>query len=59
MKCSDGTAYEGDIVIGADGVRSKTRRIMRNHMLDEGLSEQLRLDTHSRFLYYRGQWAWI
>lgn len=28
--CEDGSVYEGDLVLGADGVNSKTRQIVRN-----------------------------
>ncbi|PWY86589.1 FAD/NAD(P)-binding domain-containing protein [Aspergillus sclerotioniger CBS 115572] len=29
VTCADGTAYDGSMVIGADGVHSKTRQVMR------------------------------
>lgn len=34
--CSDGTVEKGDMVIGADGVHSRTRDIMRQRALDAG-----------------------
>ncbi|KAJ5962139.1 hypothetical protein N7501_007080 [Penicillium viridicatum] len=35
VTCIDGSTYDGSIVIGADGVHSKTRRIMREQALEE------------------------
>lgn len=35
VTCTDGSTYDGSIVIGADGVHSKTRRIMREQALEE------------------------
>lgn len=35
VKCADGSIYQGSIVIGADGVHSKVRSIMRRMALEE------------------------
>ncbi|ETS77258.1 hypothetical protein PFICI_11132 [Pestalotiopsis fici W106-1] len=35
VHCSDGSVHEGSIVIGADGVHSRTRRAMRKLALEE------------------------
>ncbi|KAK2599490.1 hypothetical protein N8I77_011241 [Diaporthe amygdali] len=35
VKCADGSTYEGSIVLGADGVHSKTRRLMRELALSK------------------------
>lgn len=35
VTCTDGSTYDGSIVIGADGVHSKSRRIMREQALED------------------------
>lgn len=35
VTCTDRSTYDGSIVIGADSVYSKTRRIMREQALEE------------------------
>ncbi|KAF4965719.1 hypothetical protein FSARC_6502 [Fusarium sarcochroum] len=35
VKCDDGSSYEGSVVLGADGVHSVTRNIMRDLALSE------------------------
>jgi len=41
VKCADGTVYEGDIVIGADGIHSRVRMEMQRiaHNTSPGLME--------------------
>ncbi|KAJ5731602.1 Monooxygenase FAD-binding [Penicillium malachiteum] len=38
--CEDGSSFQGDIVIGADGVRSKIRSEMWDHMDTRGLQKE-------------------
>lgn len=40
VRCADGTAFEGDIVIGADGVRSEVREQMWHYMDAHGLQKE-------------------
>ncbi|KAF4996344.1 hypothetical protein FDECE_12488 [Fusarium decemcellulare] len=35
VSCADGSVYEGSLVIGADGVHSKTRKMMRKLALED------------------------
>lgn len=32
VRCEDGSVFEGDIVVGADGIHSKIRNLMQQHM---------------------------
>lgn len=36
VKCADGSEFEGDIVIGADGIHSRTRREMQRYARETG-----------------------
>jgi hypothetical protein len=47
VKCHDGSEFAGDIVIGADGVRSGIRKEMRRYMSEHGHVQLLSKDELS------------
>ncbi|KAH7171384.1 hypothetical protein EDB81DRAFT_865238 [Dactylonectria macrodidyma] len=56
VTCTDGSVYEGSIVIGADGVHSKTRRLMRKLALQADPSRDW--DLEEPFVSsYKCMWA--
>ncbi|PYH98720.1 putative monooxygenase [Aspergillus ellipticus CBS 707.79] len=52
VHCLDGTAYEGDLVVGADGVHSKIRREMWHYMESLSLQKQVAEDSKTMLLEY-------
>ncbi|KAH8665554.1 hypothetical protein BGZ61DRAFT_366106 [Ilyonectria robusta] len=56
VTCADGSTYEGSIVIGADGVHSKTRRLMRKLALES--NPQAEWDAETPYTCaYRCMWC--
>ncbi|KAL0934096.1 FAD binding domain-containing protein [Colletotrichum truncatum] len=56
VHCSDGSIYDGDIVIGADGAHSATRRSMRNLALEHepsAVNDDQPFDVKFRCLWLR------
>lgn len=46
IKCADGIEFRGDIVIGGDGIHSKTRQAMQKFIEDSGHTELLVKDKN-------------
>ncbi|KAF9188435.1 hypothetical protein BGZ51_000600 [Haplosporangium sp. Z 767] len=51
VRCSDGSVYHGDILVGADGAYSSIRQCMHKTLKDKGMlprsdSQQLKFDQH-------------
>lgn len=58
VTCADGSTYTGSIVIGADGVHSKTRRFMRKLALDE--SPNATVNPEKPYTaYYKCMWGTV
>jgi FAD dependent monooxygenase len=54
VKCEDGSEFTGDIVIGADGIHSKTRQEMHRYADETGPPGLMERDKTCRFLPLRG-----
>lgn len=48
VKCENGQTYEGDVVVGADGVHSFVREEMRRYA-DAEIAELMKLDRKSEY----------
>lgn len=51
VRCSDGSTYHGDVLVGADGAYSSVRQCMHKSLKEKGIlpksdSEKLKFDQH-------------
>lgn len=47
--CEDQSVYEGDVVVGADGVRSTVRQEMWDYMESRGMKQEAYEERNCRF----------
>ena len=49
VRCADGSEFTGDIVIGADGIHSKTRQEMQKYAEETGPKGLMDRDKNSKY----------
>lgn len=60
VTCADGSTYEGTMVLGADGVHSMTRSLMREHALRADPASEPELDAEKPFpAAYKTMWCTV
>ncbi|KAJ5096985.1 FAD/NAD(P)-binding domain-containing protein [Penicillium angulare] len=57
VACTDGSIYQGSIVLGADGVHSKTRTLMRNMAMAQNPQEDWKDAADPFPAQYRCMWS--